>query len=406
MELLMSNNEILKILKKGADHWNKWRSENRSNKIDFSKTNLTGLNLADANLSRIDLSYADLSGSDLSRVNLHNSVLEGSKLVGTKLCEANLCEMNLSGADIKEANLSKAHLGGTNLVEADLSFSDLRYASISYAGFHNATLTETVLANAVLLSTGLLSANLNEADLRGVSLIGSNLLGADLSNVKLGSTKILDCILSEVNGLNLCQHQGPSYLDLQTLQKSGPLPPDFLRGCGLSDSQINYLKALHTQPIQFYSCFISYSTKDKAFAKRMHADLQNEGVRCWYAPEDIKSGKKLHEQIDEAIKLHDKLLLILSKNSMDSEWVKTEIAKARHREVHEKCRVLFPISLIDYESIMKWECFDADTGKDSAKEIREYYIPDFSKWKDHDKYKESFDRLIKDLKQELGRKPA
>jgi len=28
-------------------------------------------------------------------------------------------------------------------------------------------------------------------------------------------------------------------------------------------------------------------------------------------------------------------------------------------------------------------CFDADTGKDSAREIREYFIPDFSNWKNH-----------------------
>lgn len=38
-------------------------------------------------------------------------------------------------------------------------------------------------------------------------------------------------------------------------------------------------------------------------------------------------------------------------------------------------------------------------GKDSAREIREYYIPDFSEWKtDHDKYKGEFDKLLRDLK--------
>ena len=30
--------------------------------------------------------------------------------------------------------------------------------------------------------------------------------------------------------------------------------------------------------------------------------------------------------------------------------------------------------------------FDADPGIDSAREIREYFIPDFSNWKDHDSY--------------------
>ena len=158
------------------------------------------------------------------------------------------------------------------------------------------------------------------------------------------------------------------------------------------------------EPIQFYSCFISYSTKDQEFAERLHADLQAKGVRCWFAPHDIASGKKIHEQIDEAIRLHERLLLILSPASIESEWVKTEIAKARKREVREKRRVLFPIRLVDFESLRDWECFDADTGKDSAREIREYFIPDFSKWKDHDSYRTAFDRLLRDLKASAGPK--
>ena len=32
-------------------------------------------------------------------------------------------------------------------------------------------------------------------------------------------------------------------------------------------------------PIQFYSCCISYSSKDQGFAERLHADLQVKGMR-------------------------------------------------------------------------------------------------------------------------------
>jgi hypothetical protein len=45
-----------------------------------------------------------------------------------------------------------------------------------------------------------------------------------------------------------------------------------------------------------------------------------------------------------------------------------------------------------------WEGFDADTGKDSAREIREYLIPDFSNWKNYDAYQVAFQRLLRDLK--------
>ena len=98
--------------------------------------------------------------------------------------------------------------------------------------------------------------------------------------------------------------------------------------------------------------------------------------------------------------MHDRLLLILSEHSMSSEWVKTEIAKARKREMKEGKRVLFPVRLVGFERLRDWECFDGDTGKDSAREIREYFIPDFSNWKDHDSYQTAFQRLVSDLKAE------
>jgi TIR domain-containing protein len=157
--------------------------------------------------------------------------------------------------------------------------------------------------------------------------------------------------------------------------------------------------------LEFYSCFISYSTKDQEFADRLYADLQNKGVRCWFAPHDIEAGKKIHEQIDVAIRTHEKLLLILSPNSMNSEWVKTEIRKARKRERTEKKRVLFPVRLVSFEAIRDWELFDVDEGKDLAVEIREYYIPDFSDWKNHDPYAKGLQNLLRDLKTD-GSKPA
>ena len=85
---------------------------------------------------------------------------------------------------------------------------------------------------------------------------------------------------------------------------------------------------------------------------------------------------------------------------MDSEWVKTKIARARRREVRENRRVLFPIRLAPFDTLRDRECFDADTGNDSAREIREYFIPDFSNWKDHDSCQRAFQRLVSDLKTE------
>jgi hypothetical protein len=166
---------------------------------------------------------------------------------------------------------------------------------------------------------------------------------------------------------------------------------------------IDYLPSLLNQPIQFYSCFISYSTKDQEFAERLHADLQNKGVRCWFAPHDIQGGKKIHEQMTTRYAFTTGCCSFFPTPAWKASGYKTEIAKAQKREAREKRRMLFPVRLVEFEALRDWECFDPDSGKDSARELREYYVPDFSNWKDHDSYQKAFDRLLKDLKAEAER---
>jgi len=98
-------------------------------------------------------------------------------------------------------------------------------------------------------------------------------------------------------------------------------------------------------PIQYYSCFISYSSKDEMLARRLHADLQAKGVRCWFAPEDLKIGDRFHSRIDEAIHLQDKLLLLLSEHAIGSDWVEIEVRAALEKEQRQHRDVLFPIRL-------------------------------------------------------------
>ena len=267
---------------------------------------------------------------------------------------------------------------GVDLTRADLSGADL-------TGMH-------------LNGVDLAGAKLCRAEMRASDLSGAKLDGADLTKAHVGATIFCGIDLRGVNGLETLVHHAPSIVDLDTIYKSdGKIPYAFLRGAGLPDSFIEYIPSLVGTGVEFFSLFISYSTKDQEFTERLHADLQAKGVRCWFAPHDMRSGKKVHEQIDEAIRVHDKLLLILSPDSMQSEWVKTEISKARKRELTESRRVLFPIRLCTFDMLRDWECFDSDAGKDSAREIREYFIPDFSNWKNHDAYKLAFDRLLKDL---------
>lgn len=233
-------------------------------------------------------------------------------------------------------------------------------------------------------------ANLQEANLVGANLQAANLRDANLRGARLGFTILGDADLNGALGLATCQHLGPSVVDYQTIAKSRHLPVIFLQGCGLPEQLIEYLPSLLHAPILFYSCFISYSSKDQDFADRLYADLQVRGVRCWFAPEDLKIGDRFRQRIDEAIRLHDKLLLILSEHSVESDWVREEVESCLEREGRERRIVLFPVQIDD--AVM-------NTAKAWAASIRrQRHIGDFSNWKTHDAYAKGLERLLRDLK--------
>jgi hypothetical protein len=142
--------------------------------------------------------------------------------------------------------------------------------------------------------------------------------------------------------------------------------------------------------LQFYSCFISYSSKDQVFAERLHADLQNKGVRCWFAPHDLPIGAKTWDAIDEAIRRRDKLLVVLSMASLDSEWVEDEVDKAYAEERSRKEIVLFPIRIDD--TVLS-------TDEPWAVKLRDQRnIGDFREWRKSAEYQKSLERLLRDLK--------
>src|SRR6185295_4666101 len=311
---------------------------------------------------------ADLAGVDLSGSYLGLARLKGATLIRT----------NLSGADLVQASLPFATLIEANLTRTNLSWTDLGWAN----------LTKSILVG----------ASLQEASLRGANFSGADLTGAALYGAFLDGTVFSDTCLKGAVGLDTCEHEGPSTTDLGTLRRSWPVPSRFLHGCGLADGIIRMLPALLNEPRRFFSCFISYASSCQEFAARLHSDLVENGVPCWFAAHDMQGGKKIHEQIEGAILNYDRMLLILSQHSMSSEWVSTEIANARQREVGEGRRVLFPIRLVDFETLRSWRAFDADVGKDSAREVREYFIPDFSNWRDTKSYRRAFDQLLSDLR--------
>jgi uncharacterized protein YjbI with pentapeptide repeats len=362
----------------------KWNSRRKQYPTDI-------IDLSGADLSSVDLSGADLSSAILNSARLGGAKLSGADLSSAILNSANLYGANLSRADLREADLSRADLRGADLRGTDLSGANLSDARFSEVLLSRANLSEANLSNAKFSEVELNEANLSRAILNRTNLSRVNLKEADLSEANLSGAIFDDIDLRTIKGLKTIFHLGPSIIATSTLERSeGDIPEIFLKGAGLSDTFISYIRSLVQSPIQYYTCFISYSSKDQEFAERLYADLQNKNVRCWYAPEDLKIGEKFWHRIDESIRLYDKLLVILSHHSVQSEWVEREATAALEKEKRQQTLVLFPISVDESfkDTLTPW-----------ASDVRRNrHIGDFRHWKDHDQYQQAFARLLRDLK--------
>jgi hypothetical protein len=156
-------------------------------------------------------------------------------------------------------------------------------------------------------------------------------------------------------------------------------------------------KTAALQPRALCSCFVSYSHKDERIVRRIVRALRDAGVKVWFAPEQLLPGKKLLDQIQAGLQSNDKLLLVLSTNSMKSDWVTTELRNAIKRERNEGRALLFPICLTQIEELKEWTCFDPDSGRDLAVEVREYYIPDFSQVESDEEFHTKIAELVRGL---------
>jgi uncharacterized protein YjbI with pentapeptide repeats len=380
------NNGLLELFLRGANDWNSWRSSHLSDavSIDFAgvkeELNFEGMNLLNTGMENLQTAHIVGRPLDLTRAVFLNCKIEDVTWSGLSLQYSLLFDCKFSGCDFSLVNAKGSDWGDCRWENCDFSGACLLESDLSYVSF-----VECDFRNAKLISS----------DLHCSEMIGCWVLGADFDLVTFSETALCGLIgLSESQNLGTTDHTGPSSIDIQSLTPSANIPLSFLRGVGLSETIIDYLPSLTGgAAIEYYPTFISYSSKDKEFAERLHADLQNKGVRCWYAPEDMKIGDRERKTIHEAIRLHDKLLLILSENSVQSAWVESEVERAMKKERETGQDVLFPVRL---------DNSNKDVKSGWVNDVETRHIGDFRKWKEHDEYQKAFDRLLRDLKKSMS----
>ena len=302
---------------------------------------------------------------------------------------------DLAYSDLAHARLANAHLAGARMKGAFLPAADLT----------SANLRNTELAAAILTNARLKGADLRNAQLMNASFSDVDLTEADFGQANMLRTTIDGTNLSEVLGLDAVIHRGPSAIGTSTLERTalglsnndshrGEIET-FYRAAGVEEHVIEYFRTWTRPAIQFYSCFISYSHTDKLFSHRLHDQLQARGIRCWLDEHDLKPGDRILDVVNDAIRLHDKILLRCSEASLNSWWVKDEIRKAQERERRDGCDIIIPL-LVGRYLLDGWE-------DGLAADLRSRLAADFTGWeKDNSKFEEQFEWVVKAQRADEG----
>lgn len=89
--------------------------------------------------------------------------------------------------------------------------------------------------------------------------------------------------------------------------------------------------------------FISHNYKDKPLARKISNELIKYGIKPWIDESEIKLGDSLIEKIRAGLDNMDYLVVLISKNSVQSEWVKKELDIAMNSEIEGKKVITIPI---------------------------------------------------------------
>lgn len=91
------------------------------------------------------------------------------------------------------------------------------------------------------------------------------------------------------------------------------------------------------------SIFMSHNSNDKPFVRKLADDLRKNGHYVWVDEAEIKVGDSLIGKIEEGIENTEYLGVVLSKNSVQAEWVKREVRIALTQEIYGKKVKVLPI---------------------------------------------------------------
>jgi TIR domain-containing protein len=89
--------------------------------------------------------------------------------------------------------------------------------------------------------------------------------------------------------------------------------------------------------------FLSHSHTDKKVARKIYQYLTRRGILVWFDEAELRFGDSLIDKLTNAIDSVDILLALISRNSVQSEWVKKEIEIAMNQEIASRLVKVIPM---------------------------------------------------------------
>ena len=89
--------------------------------------------------------------------------------------------------------------------------------------------------------------------------------------------------------------------------------------------------------------FISHSSSDKPFVRKLKNDLNLNGIDTWYDEDELLPGDSLMDKLNFALESSSHFMIVLSPISVKSDWVKYELENALKFVEQETLEKIIPI---------------------------------------------------------------
>lgn len=118
-------------------------------------------------------------------------------------------------------------------------------------------------------------------------------------------------------------------------------------------------------------------------------DLKKRGIPCWFAPQALRTGNYVAEEIEEAIWTRDKFIIVVSESAFESQWVSREVEAALERERKERKNVIIPIRIDN--------ALESTTSAWGSELRRRRMVADFRTWKEAVGYEDAVEQVAEEI---------